>query len=271
MLRPLPLKLGLLGVLLLGSVLGALLVAGDHPGRLRIVVPTLSGDAALIMTPDGRFVLIDGGADGAAMATWLGNTLPFGQRRLDAVVLTRADTQTLPGQLAALKRYTVGAALLTAPEKRTSSLDAWWQLLETQQVTPQTITIGDRLALGQCDLLVLAEHDSRAAIQLSCPTATALFLQSVDDDLEAQLEVQPLPRADLVITPWARTTDTPLMQALQPGVIVFSEAEAKHADAPQTWEARRVGAARLYHETVNGEVELRSDDEQTTVTAEREE
>lgn len=271
MLRPLPLKLGLLGVLLLGSVLGALLVAGDHPGRLRIVIPAVSGDAALIMTPDGRFVLIDGGADGAALATWLGNTLPFGQRRLDAVVLTRADSQTLPGQLAALKRYTVGAALLTATEKRTSSLDAWWQLLEAQQVAPQTVTTDDRLTLGQCDLLVLAEQEGRAALQLSCPTATALFLQSIDDSLEAELEAQQLPRADLVITPWSRTTDTPLMQALQPGAIVFSDAEAKNADAPQSWEARQVGAAQLYHELLNGEVALVSDNEQTTVTAEREE
>lgn len=267
----LSLKLGLLCVLLFGIVLGALLIAGDHPDQLRIVLPEISGDAALIMTPDGRSVLIDGGADGAALATWLGNTLPFGQRHLDAVVLTRVDGATLPGQLAALKRYKVGMALLPATEKRTSNLDAWWQLLEGQQVTPQTITSNDRLTLGQCDLMVLAESMGQVALSLRCPDATVLFLQSIDDDIEAALEAVPLPRTDLVLVPWGRTTNTPLLQSLQPGAIVFSEGGDEEDAVLQSWAARQVGTAALYHEQVHGEVELIGDGRQATVSAEREE
>lgn len=269
MLRPPSLKLSLLSLLLLSSVLGALLLGGSARGQLRIVLPELAGDAALVVTPDGRTVLIDGGADGATLASWLGNTLPFGQRRLDGLALTRADAETLPGQLAALRRYGVAVALLPATEKRTSNLDAWWQLLEQQSVTPQTIAAGDRLALGQCDLQVLAEHDGRAALMLHCPTATAYFLQALDDDLEATLEIMPLPRADLVLTPWGRTTNSRLMQQLQPAAIVFSESAGD--DPRQSWADRAVGAARLYHETLNGQVELRGDGQQLRMIVEREE
>jgi competence protein ComEC len=269
MIRPLPLKFSLLGIVVLAAVLGALLAAGAPPAGLRITLPALEGDAALIQTPDGRTVLIDGGADGAALATWLGNTLPFGQRRLDAIVLTRADSQTLPGQLAAIKRYSIGAALLPATEKRTSNLDAWWQLLEAQQIMPQTIAAGDRLALGQCDLLALGEHDGNAALALRCPGATALFLQAIDDDLEAELELQQIAAPGIVVYPWGRTTNTTLMRQLTPAAIVFSE--GGKADAPQSWDARQVGAARLYHEQLHGQVELLSDERGVTVAAEREE
>lgn len=267
MIRPLPLRLSLGLVVLLVLVFGALLIGGRRPTELRILVPAIPGDAALITTPNGKTVLIDGGEDGAALATWLGNALPFGQRALDVLILTRPDTKTIPGQLAALKRYRVGMALMAATEENNSSQDAWWDLLAAQSVTPQTISAGDQLKLGECTLDTLTEHEGRLTLALRCGTTTAHFLQSIDDEAEQELAAQDLEPSALVVYPWKRATNTPLMQALQPKAIVFSEG-GRSEDA-LSWTDRQVGAARLFHEDVHGQIELRGVGERLTITAER--
>src|SRR4051794_10023792 len=79
--------------------------------QLRVIFLATKGDAALIQTPAGGYVLIDGGSDPAALSAALGRQLPFWQRSLDLVVLTAADGAHLPGQVAALARYHAGLAL----------------------------------------------------------------------------------------------------------------------------------------------------------------
>src|SRR3712207_3565844 len=98
--HPPPLRWLLAAGAILGAVLGGLLL-GRRDAGLRIIWPELAGDGALVLAPDGTSVLIDGGSDAAAVAGWLGRELPFGQRRIDVMVLTRAGSATLPGQLAA--------------------------------------------------------------------------------------------------------------------------------------------------------------------------
>src|SRR5262245_30356405 len=74
-------------------------------GRLRVIFLETKGDAVLIQAPNGSFVLIDGGADSAALAAALGRNMPFWRRTLAAVVLTNTNHMHLPGQVAALERY----------------------------------------------------------------------------------------------------------------------------------------------------------------------
>jgi hypothetical protein len=241
---------------------------GRPSEQMRVLIPALAGDAALIMLPDGQTILIDGGADGAAVATWLGNTLPFGQRRIDVAVLSRADSSTLPGQLAAFKRYEIGMAVLPPIERRSSSTDAWWQLLEQQRTIIHTITTGDHLALEQCVLRVIDEHAGRAAFELGCGSTMVYFLQALDDDGEAALETEQLAQAALVVYPWHRPTDVRLLRALHPQAIVFSEGQ--DSEIAQSWAERRVGAAALYHEEINGQLELVDNGQHATIMVEGE-
>ena len=265
MLRPLPFRFSLTLLVLLSVVLGAHLVFSQPKRQLRVVVPALPGDGALVMTPDGSTMLVDGGSDGAALATWLGNTLPFGQRRIDVLVLTRADDSTLPGQLAALKRYAIGMALVPPTERRSSSLDAWWQLLEQQQTPIHIMTAQDRLALGGCEARILTEHEGSASLVLQCGSTPIYFFQSLDADGEAILEPQQLPPAQLIIYPWQRVTNTPLMQSLQPQALVFSEGgDEQHL----SWADRQIGTAELYHETIHGQFELTHDGNQVSIQVE---
>lgn len=267
MLRPLPLRLSLPLFALLIVVLGALVMPQAGASELRMIWPALDGDGALVFTPDGGTLLIDGGADGAALATWLGQKLPFAQRRIDTVILTRADAQTLPGQLAALKRYRIGQAIVAGGEQRSSSLDAWWELLETQQATIRTAAAGDTLALGRCSIRILAAQAERLVFKLQCATTTAYFLQALDADGEAALQTQALDPATIVMYPWSATSDTLLLRLLQPQAIIFSDAAQSGGNV--TWADRQVGTARLYHKAINGQIMLRDNGQKTTMTVER--
>jgi hypothetical protein len=89
------------------------------------------------------------------------------------------------------------------------------------------------------------------------------FLQALDDDGEAALETGHYSPATLVVYPWQRPTDVQLLHALQPQAIIFSEGEG--SDLTQSWAERKVGAAVLYHEALNGQLELVDDGHQATI------
>jgi competence protein ComEC len=50
------------------------------------------GDSALIVTPEGRQVLVDGGPGADSAVKALSETMPSGDRSLDLVVLTHLDS-----------------------------------------------------------------------------------------------------------------------------------------------------------------------------------
>ncbi len=115
---------------------------------------------------------------------------------------------------------------------------------------------------------VLTAEEGRATLVLRWRQTVAYFLQALDDATEAALETQALPHATLVVFPWARPTNVPLLQALQPSAIVFSEG-GEH-DPQQSFAQRQVGQARLLHKDINGEIRLMSDGRHTQVEVERE-
>ena len=103
-------------------------------GRLHVFFPAVQGDAILIQTPHGQYVLIDGGADPSALANVLGKRMPFWQRDLMAVVLTAPDLRRLSGQLAAVQHYQAKRALVTpaALTGGNATVREWRRILSEQ-------------------------------------------------------------------------------------------------------------------------------------------
>lgn len=85
-------------------------------GNLHLVLlDTGESSGLLLTTPDGRSVLIDGGASGTALSAALGHRLPFSRRGLDALVLTVQDSGHLSALQRAIEQYPPDQAWWLAP------------------------------------------------------------------------------------------------------------------------------------------------------------
>ncbi|MEA3399147.1 MAG: ComEC/Rec2 family competence protein [Patescibacteria group bacterium] len=73
------------------------------------------GDAIYIETPDGRQMLIDGGAD-YQILNQLSKIMPFGDRSIDVVLATHPDTDHIGGLVDVLNNYSVGVFIENGAE-----------------------------------------------------------------------------------------------------------------------------------------------------------
>jgi beta-lactamase superfamily II metal-dependent hydrolase len=253
-----------LRLLLLPGVLVLLLVGlawWQHPdGRLHVFFLDTPGDAALILTPQGSAVLLDGGADPVALALHLGERLPFWQRNLEAVVLTQGGAQRLPGQVAALERYHVGLALAPAALPDTAPVREWRRLLEQQHTPLRVAQPGDQLALGGALLTVLAADaagEDGLVLRLDYGATSVLFGGASGSTSEAALLAQARP-VTVLAYPWQREPGAPLLAAWQPRAVVFTTAYEQQQPAQLTF-FERTHAIPLYHPKLDGTIELVSD------------
>lgn len=101
-------------------------VLGLPDGRLHVYFLDVGqGDAILVVTPDGRQILVDGGPSPTALLNQLGAVLPFWDRSLDLVVLTHPDGDHITGLIPMLDRYRVAQALDTPSSDDAPLTESW--------------------------------------------------------------------------------------------------------------------------------------------------
>jgi hypothetical protein len=243
------------------AVLGGLWWTGRTDGRLHLLFPVQPGDGILLKGAHGEIAVIDGGSHGATFADWLGRRLPLARRRIDLLVLTRADSTTLPGHLAAARRYAVGRAVLVQPLTVTAQWTELVQILEEQGASIHLATAGDRLVFGvpanplQARITILDTTDGRLLLELHAAKQRILLLQSAGTATLPDA-VGSSPAAALVV-PWRRRMDDPVVQGLRPEAIIFGEQTG--GDPEMTLAERRIETARLLHEQLDGEIDLQID------------
>ena len=104
--------------------------AGD--GDLHVYFSDVGqGDSALIVTPDGRQVLVDGGPKSDSAIQALYGAMPSGDRSLDLVVMTHLDSDHSRGLLGVLDGYKVGA-VLSRIGSTDATMYAQWQASVTR-------------------------------------------------------------------------------------------------------------------------------------------
>jgi len=258
---------------LIGALLAALAWRAAPDGRLHVVFLATQGDATLIQTPAGGYVLIDGGAEPAALTVALGRRMPFWRRTLDAVVLSLPDAAHLPGQVAALTRYRARVALAPPTAKHNLLLDEWHHLLNESATPIHIARPGDQLNLDGATLRILAigDGDEAGMVMRLDYGATSVLFDHVGGsaDEEALLAGGSLRSATLVAFPWQRDPHAPLLVALHPRALVLTDGQQADRPIEQTFVERTVGGARLFHERLDGVIEWSSDGKRAWITTER--
>jgi len=133
---------------------GSTLIAHAH-GPLRITflnVGTTSqpahGEAALINTPDGKTVLVDGGPDIAALSQALDTRLPSWQRSLDAVILTTPRLDHITGLVDIVNRYTIGEVIDAGMLHPTTTYALWRRIIHERELHYVSVAQGVTIPIG---------------------------------------------------------------------------------------------------------------------------
>ncbi|MEO7908980.1 MAG: hypothetical protein ABIV47_04965 [Roseiflexaceae bacterium] len=240
--------------------------------QLRVIFLETKGDAVLIQTPAGGYVLIDGGSDPAALSAALGRQLPFWQRKFDLVVLTSAAGAHMPGQVAALARYRAGLVLAPAIAKRNPLIDEWRRLLAEQHTSIRRARAGQRLEIGGATLRVLAIGDGDEGglvLRLDYGETSVVFDHSGGEADQETLTATGLRPATLLVFPWQRDAHTPFVTALRPRAMVLTDGQEADKPIEQTFVERAIGGAALYHERLDGAITWISDGKRAWMETER--
>ncbi len=252
---------------LIGAVFGLLLTLAwwQRPdGRMHVFLLPVAGDALLIQAPNGRFTLIDGGRDPIGLAVEVGQRMPFWQRQLAAVVLTRVDDQRLPGQVGVLRRYRAHMAL--AP---TLVEGEWRDLTRDQATVVRQLRAGQQIDLGGARLRVLAVSDGKegGAVLLIEHQAVRVLIHTGGSAGDGALSALGGQRIDLLIYPWQRPVGLPALSALRVGAVAFSRGYEAAAPELASFHERRRLAPRLYHPKIDGTIHLTSDGRRAVISA----
>jgi competence protein ComEC len=274
--RPLPITVGLVGVLL------AITLGSQPDGRLHLTALDIGqGDAILVEAPTGATMLVDGGPDPELTLRRIGANLPFFARRIDLLVLTHPHQDHVAGLVDVLDRFRIGAILQAGIGYENPSFE---RLLADADRTATPIVIaraGQHIALdATTDVTVLYPSAAEAAaplpdgdinngsvvLLLTHGGFAALLTGDAEAPVEAELLARgAIPEVDVLKVGHHGSTSstTPgLLDAAQPTVALISDGTGNEYGhpAPETLAvlAARPGTA-VFRTDLDGDIEVETD------------
>lgn len=260
----------------LGLALLMTLVAFSRPdGDLHVwFLDVGHNNAVLIQTPGGAHILVDGGRFPSRLLTALGDRLPFNDRHLDVLVITRPDEFTTGALPAVLERYTTGVVLTNGQDNLSAEHQALTAALAGREVT--VVHAGYSIEIEDGTRLDVLHPRSRPALGESMD-ANALTLRLTYGDVSILL-AGPLSRdgqaALLANGGWplatvlqlpghggARTLDAAFLEAVQPAVAVVQIDPANRRGDPDPATLALLGDTPVFRTDHDGALHLRSDGE----------
>ena len=132
--------------LLVVSVILWIQVLQRHDGKLDVYFFDVGqGDSILIVTPEGKQVLVDGGPDLTSATRALAGPMSATDRSLDVVVMTHLDGDHSKGLLEVLDRYDVATVVVGGNPLDDDLPQEWQAKLKRRQIDPVKVSEGYRL------------------------------------------------------------------------------------------------------------------------------
>jgi competence protein ComEC len=227
------------------------------------------GDAALVSSPAGANVLIDGGPDETLVATKLA---ALGVKRLDMVVATHPHEDHYVGLADVLSRVHVGLVLdsgCRTPESESVPYRSFRRAVDAEDVDEQHPTRGDVYVVGDLRFEVLSPdrcwegtnsdpNNDSLVLRLTAGDATVLFANEPEAEAQqAMLDDGVLLTADVLNVPHhgAGTSIDPFFEAVDERVAVVSVGPNTYGHpVPHTLETLRATGARVFRTDRSGDV-----------------
>lgn len=159
------------------------------------------GDAALIRTPNGKNLLIDGGPKGDFLLHKLNQYLPFWDKTLDFILLSHPHLDHLGGLLEVVKKYEVSNVLETGTIAPSAHYQLWRQILKEKAINQVTVFPEQDLFLEEnlwLDFLypdrpVLQQPENETSMILKLVYGENRFLFTGDMETNEEIEILKTP------------------------------------------------------------------------------
>ncbi len=244
-------------------------------GRLHLTVLNVgSGDALLIQTPTGRYVLVDGGPSASQLSDALGRRLSLTQRRLDYLVVAAPGGDNLVALPAVLERFPADQVLWAGATHGGLSSRTLQAYIANQSIRPVRAKSGHALELGGgARLRVLAAGSHGATLLLEWRNFQALLPVGIDFESLERLQADPNLGAVSVLllaeSGYAPANPPQWIGKLRPQVVLLSVAADDWQGLPSPETLRAVEPYSLLRTDRNGWIQVSTDGEQMWVQVER--
>ncbi len=240
------------------------------------------GDAIFIACPNGRTLLVDGGARTPFYDAGDRVILPFmrakGYRRVDTIIVTHPDLDHYGGLRAVVESVEVGEVLSSGVRSESGSYRAWREAIDRHGIPYRTVVKGDTLSsLGGVrglflhpDPLFLSgtakSNSNEASVVLRLSFGTFSMLLTGDIEEKAEYAVTRMPAAlksTVLKSPHhgsSTSSGTAFLNAVDPEAVAVSAGMYNsfgHPSIITLEEYRRLGAA-VYRTDRGGAVMIRS-------------
>ena len=264
----------LAGLSILAVLVWRMVLAGPD-GRLHMTLLDVgSGDAILIQTPSGRNVLVDGGSSTRLLSEALGRRLPFGQRKLDWLVIAAAGEGQTGGLPRNLERFPAENVLWAGPAQGSyPAFDLQARFIE-MDLDVMSAKRGHTLDLGDGANLRVLEVGKRGAVMLlEWGSFQALLPIGLDfetmESLHSRNDSGGLTALLLAESGYAPVNPGEWIDELNPQVVLLSVAAGDRDGLPSPETLEVVEGYNLLRTDCNGWINLSTDGEQMWIEVER--
>ena len=246
-------------------------------GRLHLTVldvstASLSGDALLIQTPEGRYLLVGGGPSAPALSEALGRRLPLNHRQLDYLVIANPADEHIAALPGILERFPPNQVVWAGPTHASSSARYLQSILSEAGMQPIPTQSGQTLDLGNGAILrVLSANARGAVLQLEWRNFSALLPMGMDTESLQSLPDRLAPVTALLLAEsgYAPINPPAWLEHLHPQVVLLSVSPGDHHGLPSPETLEAVQDYTLLRTDRNGWIELTTDGEQMWVEVEK--
>jgi len=244
-------------------------------GRLHVTILDVgTGDAVLIQSPTGRYVLINGGSSTVRLSDALGRRLPPIIRPLDWLVVADIDNEDLSGITGNLERFTPTNVLWAGNNYGTRSAIDLWTELTNSSIPTSLMQLGQALDLGSGASLSILSTDARGAVLLLDWEDFRLLLPmgmdfSALESLQGASALRDVSALMLAESGYAPLNPPEFISFLHPQLALLSVAPADRTGIPSPETLEALQGYTLLRTDQNGWIELTTDGKQMWVEVER--
>jgi competence protein ComEC len=257
----------LIGVLAVAAVATFRSVNAAPDGKLHVTfLDNGSADAVLIQSPDGRYVLINGGESISELSSALGRRLPPGHRLLDWLVIASTQENQVAALPRMLERFDVDNVLWSGNPEASFSSRKLLEVLTQMDIPFTRAETGHSLDLGEGAKLTLLSVTPRGSVLLlEWNDFRALLPVGISfnalDQLDYGKDIGPVSLLTLADSGYAPSNPPEWISALHPQLIVLNVKAGDESGMPDEETLKNIEGYPLLRTDQNGWIHISTDSE----------